>query len=78
MRQLSVNEPYDLRSTALSARTRDGVIRRLSDPYLTEHDRWVLHQFERFLSGCAPGPDPRVVKPRIDRSVYTRVRRAVL
>ncbi len=40
--------------------TRRGVSARLSDPYLTDHDRWVLQQFRRFLGGIAPEPDPRV------------------
>ena len=43
--------------------TRRGLAERLSDPYLTDHDRWVLRQFGRFLSGIAPEPDPRA--PRI-------------
>jgi hypothetical protein len=41
--------------------TRRGISERLSDPYLTAHDRWVLRQFGRFLSGSAPEPDPRAV-----------------
>ena len=40
--------------------TRRGVSERLSDPYLTDHDRWVLRQFCRFLGGIVPEPDPRV------------------
>lgn len=40
-------------------RTRRGVFARLKDPHLNDHDRWVLHQFGRFLSGVAPEPDPR-------------------
>ena len=39
--------------------TRRGVSARLSDPYLTDHDRWVLQQFCRFLGGIVPEPDPR-------------------
>jgi hypothetical protein len=39
--------------------TRRGVSERLSDPYLTDHDRWVLGQFRRFLGGMVPEPDPR-------------------
>jgi hypothetical protein len=35
--------------------TQRGVTERLADPYLTDHDRWVLGQFARFLSG----PDAR-------------------
>lgn len=42
--------------------TRRGISERLSDPYLTAHDRWVLRQFGRFLSGIAPEPDPRAVR----------------
>lgn len=44
--------------------TRRGVVDRLGDPYLTEHDRWVLGQFARFLGGETPGPDPRAARPR--------------
>ena len=39
--------------------TRRGVSERLSDPYLTDHDRWVLGQFRRFLGGMVPEPDHR-------------------
>ncbi len=46
------------------AAARHGVVARLADPYLTEHDRWVLGQFERFLAGVTPGPDPRVGRDR--------------
>ena len=42
--------------------TRRGISERLADPYLTAHDRWVLRQFGRFLSGTAPEPDPRAVR----------------
>jgi hypothetical protein len=58
--------------------TRRGVIERLADPYLTEHDRWVLRQFARFLSGQAPEPDPRVTPSRPERPLFTRVRRSTL
>jgi hypothetical protein len=54
--------------------THRSVIERLADPYLTEHDRWVLRQFARFLSGTAPDPDPRVTPTLPERPVYTRVR----
>lgn len=40
--------------------TRRSISERLSDPYLTEHDRMVLRQFGRFLSGITPEPDRRV------------------
>jgi hypothetical protein len=46
------------------AAARHGVVARLADPYLTEHDRWVLGQFERFLAGVTPSPDPRVARDR--------------
>ena len=58
--------------------THRGVVERLADPYLTEHDRWVLRQFACFLSGLAPGPDPRVAPARPERPLYTRVRRSTL
>ena len=60
------------------AATHRGVIARLADPYLTEHDRWVLGQFARFLSGKAPEPDPRAVRERSQRPLYPRVRRSTL
>jgi hypothetical protein len=58
--------------------TRQGVADRLDDPYLTEHDRWVLRQFASFLGGVTPGPDPRVrrtrsASPLRDRTGWTRV-----
>ena len=58
--------------------TRRGVLERLTDPYLTEHDRWVLEQFARFLDGRAPGPDPRAVPVRPREPLYSRARRANL
>lgn len=58
--------------------TRRGVIARLADPFLTTHDRWVLGQFAAFLSGRAPGPDPRVVRARPRQVLSSRVRRANL
>jgi len=54
------------------AATRLGVVERLADPYLTEHDRWVLRQFARFLAGVAPGPDPRVVRARATRRLHAQ------
>lgn len=73
---------YGLRNAHLQARyntTREGVIERLTDPYLTEHDRWVLRQFAQFLSGVAPDPDPRVVPTsRPQRPLYPRLRRPTL
>jgi hypothetical protein len=38
----------------LVSATRRSVSERLSDPYLTDHDRWVLRQFGRFLNGITP------------------------
>ena len=58
--------------------TRRGVIERLADPYLTEHDRWVLGQFARFLGGQVPEPDPRVTPNAPTPPLYTRVRRSTL
>jgi hypothetical protein len=52
------------------ALTRLGVVERLADPYLTDHDRWVLRQFAQFLAGVAPGPDPRVVRARATRPLH--------
>ena len=53
-----------------------GVIERLGDPYLTEHDRWVLRQFAQFLSGVAPEPDPRARRTKPQQVLDSRVRRA--
>ena len=50
--------------------TRLGVVERLADPYLTDHDRWVLRQFAQFLAGVAPAPDPRVVRARATRPLH--------
>jgi len=60
-----------IESPALSA-TRLGVVQRLADPYLTDHDRWVLRQFARFLGGLAPEPDLRVVAVRTERPLRTQ------
>ncbi len=59
-------------------RVRRGIVERLADPYLTEHDRWVLGQFERFLSGRTPGPDPRVREGQPRPLLYPRSRRSTL
>ena len=58
--------------------TRHGVIERMADPYLTDHDRWVLQQFACFLSGRTPDPDPRVARSRPERPLYARVIRSTL
>jgi hypothetical protein len=55
--------------------TRRGVTERLADPYLTDHDRWVLGQFARFLDGQAPAPDPRAIPVRSQQPLYSRTRR---
>jgi hypothetical protein len=59
------NDPDSERGDAedIASATSRGISQRLSDPHLTDHDRWVLRQFGRFLSGIAPEPDPRA--PRI-------------
>jgi hypothetical protein len=46
------------------ASTRRGVVERMADPYLTDHDRWVLRQFAYFLNGVTPDPDPRLARVR--------------
>jgi hypothetical protein len=58
--------------------TRSGIIERMADPYLTDHDRWVLQQFARFLDGSTPDPDPRVERPRPERPLFARVTRSTL
>ncbi len=68
----------DGRARAALDLTRQGVADRLADPYLTEHDRWVLRQFASFLGGVAPNPDPRARRTRPadllqDRATRTRV-----
>ena len=60
--------PEEGRIRELMASTRQGITARLSDPYLTEHDRWVLRQFDHVLAGSAPDPDPRAVSARIDHA----------
>jgi hypothetical protein len=57
---------------------RLGVLERLADPYLTDHDRWVLGQFARFLSGRAPEPDPRVLVRRPTGPLRPQVRQTTL
>ena len=54
--------------------TRRSIIERMTDPYLTEHDRWVLRQFARFLGGVAPEPDLRAVRVRTERPLHVRAR----
>jgi hypothetical protein len=68
----------DGRARAALELTRQGVADRLADPYLTEHDRWVLRQFASFLGGVAPNPDWRARRTRPasllqDRATRTRV-----
>ena len=54
--------------------TRQSIAERLADPFLTDHDRWVLRQFGRFLSGIAPEPDLRVTRIDADGSAADRAR----
>ena len=56
--------------------TRRGVIERMADPYLTDHDRWVLRQFAYFLSGLTPDPDPRAARVRPEGPLPQRVGRS--
>lgn len=58
--------------------TRRDVLARLADPFLTDHDRWVLRQFASFLDGQAPGPDPRVAPRPVERPLCSHARRATL
>ena len=60
----------------LLALTRRGLIERLADPYLTDHDRWVLRQFAAFFGGATPEPDPRVVSDRSEHPLHMPVVRA--
>jgi hypothetical protein len=79
--QPDILQVIDQRHQETIVTTQRGVVARLADPYLTDHDRWVLRQFARFLGGRAPGPDPRVVRMppvRPVRPLYTRVRRSNL
>jgi hypothetical protein len=74
-------QAIDPRHQETIALTQSGVVARLADPYLTEHDRWVLRQFARFLGGGTPDPDPRVVRVRSirhQRPLYPSVRRSTL
>jgi len=74
----TATQATDSRHRETYAITHRGVMARLADPYLTDHDRWVLGQFARFLSGRAPGPDPRAVRERPTRPLYPRARRSTL
>jgi hypothetical protein len=56
------------------AETQRGIVERLADPYLTDHDRWVLRQFALFLSGTTPGPDPRMAPAGAGRPLQHRTR----
>lgn len=78
--QTTTVRPGDPSAEDTRAITQRGVLERLADPYLTDHDRWVLGQFARFLAGEAPGPDPRAARPRPSRgaTLFSRVRRAKL
>ena len=58
--QTDVDDLTEGRGQDVLAETQRGIVERLADPYLTDHDRWVLRQFALFLSGITPGPDPRV------------------
>ena len=60
----------------LLALTRRGLMERLTDPYLTDHDRWVLQQFACFFSGATPEPDPRVARIRPERPLRPPLVRA--
>ena len=67
--QTDVDDVPGGRGQNVLAETQRGIAERLADPYLTDHDRWVLRQFAQFLSGVTPGPDPRVVPARSGRPV---------
>ena len=57
------------------ASTRRGVIERMADPYLTDHDRWVLRQFANFLSRLTPDPYPRSMAIGTEGPLPPRARR---
>lgn len=61
-------------SWAISRRTDDkatidairrDLAERLTDPCMTEQDRFVLRQFAKFLSGVAPDPRPARLSDRL-------------
>jgi hypothetical protein len=57
--------------------TRRQLHQRLRDPWMTEHDLWVLGQFAKFFSGTTPDPDPRLVvepAPQADPERHLRYR----
>ena len=62
-------------SEDIVAVTRRGVIERMADPYLTDHDRWVLRQFAHFLSGLTPDPALRSVAIGTEGPLQRRVGR---
>jgi hypothetical protein len=51
----------DREDEELVSATRRSVAERLSDPYLNDHDRWVLRQFSRFLNGITGDTGPRAL-----------------
>jgi hypothetical protein len=58
--------------------TKRGVSERMADPYLTDHDRWVLRQFANFLSRLTPNPYPPSMaigtqRPLLPRATRRRV-----
>lgn len=55
--------------------TRRGVTERMADPYLTDHDRWVLRQFANFLSLLTPNPYLRSMATKTEGPLPPRARR---
>jgi hypothetical protein len=55
--------------------TRRGVMERMADPYLTDHDRWVLRQFANFLGRLTPDPYPRSMAIGTEGPLPPRARR---
>ena len=57
------------------AATKRGVIERMADPCLTDHDRWVLRQFAYFLSRLTLDPNPRSLAIGSEGPLPRRARR---
>ena len=72
--QTDVDDLTEGRGQDVLAETQRGIVERLADPYLTDHDRWVLRQFALFLSGITPGPDPRVAPARAGQPLQRQTR----
>jgi hypothetical protein len=54
----------------LMVSARGSVAARMSDPYLTDHDRWVLQRFGDFLAAVTLAPDRRAISRQSERGLH--------